>query len=390
MYDLPRKIALQQINALDGRVRLVVIHPSYTYQHLLLQSFVSQEGTIYVSFSGNHLTKDQAFEQLNAAMQMQVGHQRLGDVRQIVLDECDRILPEAQQDFLPALVHAARLVVIFPRRVPDSVLSDSDLRAVTYFLPTEPNLMLWGYTQHDGKAALLEVRAFGKGRVMLNGKSVDNWDGVLPRALFFYLVDSGMTTRNQIFETFWPKLSVREATNVFHVTKRKISEVLGIDLTVYWSGFYRISPDIELSYDAMLFKELVQRAAVPNEADTQDLLQRATLLYRSHFITSLDSEWVKSRRQELLQMYGETLIALGKQCENVGDKKQALGYYLRAAKTNRLREDVAGMIMSIYSALGSRDDALATYDRLERELKTALGVAPAPNIQQLAQQIRAE
>jgi two-component SAPR family response regulator len=159
---------------------------------------------------------------------------------------------------------------------------------------------------------------------------------------------------------------------------------------VYWSGFYRISPDIELSYDAMLFKELVQRAAVPNEADTQDLLQRATLLYRSHFITSLDSEWVKSRRQELLQMYGETLIALGKQCENVGDKKQALGYYLRAAKTNRLREDVAGMIMSIYSALGSRDDALATYDRLERELKTALGVAPAPNIQQLAQQIRAQ
>ena len=40
-----------------------------------------------------------------------------------------------------------------------------------------------------------------------------------------------MVTRDEIFETFWPGLPTKEATNVFHVTKRKISERLGYELT---------------------------------------------------------------------------------------------------------------------------------------------------------------
>ena len=67
-----------------------------------------------------------------------------------------------------------------------------------------------------------------------------------------------MVTRAEIFQTFWPNLTTREATNVFHVTKRKISEVLGTELTVYGSSFYHISPQIQLSYDVSLFNQLVQ------------------------------------------------------------------------------------------------------------------------------------
>src|SRR5690606_35142968 len=149
-----------------------------------------------------------------------------------------------------------------------------------------------------------------EGRVLLNGKSVDNWDGVLPRSLFFYMVDRGMTTRNEIFDTFWPNLSTREATNVFHVTKRKISEVLGLDLTTYWSGFYRISPNIELSYDVVLFTELVQNSAISSGEDAITKLNSAIELYQGQFLYGMDMNWTYHRRSELNEDYSDAIATL--------------------------------------------------------------------------------
>src|SRR5260370_15199033 len=132
--------------------------------------------------------------------------------------------------------------------------------------------------------ALLEVYALGLGHASINGRKIDRWDGALPRSLFFYFIDRGMVTRDEIFQTFWPTLSIREATNVFHVTKRKISEILGFDLTVYWSGFYRISPDIDLYYDVVKFVEDVQNSVVANDHDGIQLLERAIDLSRGLFL----------------------------------------------------------------------------------------------------------
>ncbi len=103
-----------------------------------------------------------------------------------------------------------------------------------------------------------------------------------------------MVTRAEIFETFWPNLNTREATNVFHVTKRKISEVLGTELTVYGSGFYHISPKIQLSYDVSLFNQLVQDSDSPT-ADTTALRQ-ALALYRGDYLISISMDWVVKRR----------------------------------------------------------------------------------------------
>src|SRR6185295_16856224 len=106
----------------------------------------------------------------------------------------------------------------------------------------------------------IEVYAFGSGVVRVNGLPVDTWDGPLPRNLFYYFVDHPMVTRDEIFETFWPDLNTKEATNVFHVTKRKISERLGFDLTTYAGGFYYHSTKINLQYDVAVFDALIEEA----------------------------------------------------------------------------------------------------------------------------------
>jgi two-component SAPR family response regulator len=252
-------------------------------------------------------------------------------------------------------------------------------------VPVEETLMLWDYAQRsDRSKVLLEVRALGTGHVLRDGKSVENWDGLLPRSLFFYLVDKGMTTRNDIFDTFWPNLSIREATNVFHVTKRKISEVLGADLTEYWSGFYHISPDIELSYDVVGFSELLQNSAVASLEDSGEMLRSALSLYRDDFLTSLDMDWVANRRDELRQSYGDVLIGLAKVMKQQGQNQDALGLLLRAAVTSPQREDVARDAMILYREMDMMEDALRVYQRLKNELLDKLGVAPNHQLQELA------
>jgi DNA-binding SARP family transcriptional activator len=386
---LRRRLAAQQLHEKGADVRLIFIHPNFAQQHAILTEFLP--GGAYVRLSGNALSKEDVQRQIAEALEAQGA--RLDSVETLVIDEADRA---SMQEFTVLIrdvlgqMPSGRIVVL-SRALPSGLLADSHLRQQTHFVPARDKMMLWDYAQHNnGSNALLEVRALGLGRVQLNGQPVENWDGMLPRSLFFYLVDRGMVRRAEIFETFWPDLSVREATNVFHVTKRKVSEVLGIDLTVYWSGFYHISPKISLSYDVSLFTEMAQDSAIAPDEEAVGLLEQAVSLYRGDFLTSLESDWVVQRRQDLLQAYGEALISLAKIYERTNEPHRALGLYLRATTTNLHREDLAASIMRLFRELNQPQEALTVYERLEKELRQALNVAPGKQVRELADSIRNE
>lgn len=392
MLNTVHQKAVEQLKSLDETARLVIVHPNYIRQRLLLGELL-RAPLIYVRFQGRKLSLETLRSQLERALLLQTGNSHIVPGVQMLLDECDRAAPEALDTLLLETVDAvgAGRVYVMLRRPPLCVFSNDALRRRTQFVPVDEDLLLWDYARRGrSRSVLLEVYALGTGRVLRDGQPVDTWDGLLPRQLFFFLVDRGMTTRSDIFETFWPNLSVREATNVFHVTKRKISEVLGVDLTVYWSGFYHISEAIELSYDVVQFSELVQSSVIAPADEAATLLDRAVYLYRDRFLISLDMPWIERRRQELHQTYSEALISLARILEKRDQKHEALGLYLQAAATNRQREDVAMNLMLLFRELGMRADALKVYDLLRAELNSSLGVAPAPHLQLLAQQIAQE
>lgn len=384
-----RRLAAQQLHGKGADVRLIFIHPNLAQQHMALAEILTD--AVYLRLRGSSLTGDVLRQQINEALEAQDA--RLNTVSTLILDEADRA---AAADFL-ALIHdllaqmpTGRLIIL-SRALPPELLADDTLRQQAHFVPALDRLMLWDYAQRsNGSEALLEVRALVAGRVQLNGQPVQNWDGVLPRSLFFYLVDRGMVRRAEIFETFWPDLSIREATNVFHVTKRKVSEVLGTDLTVYWSGFYHISPRIHLSYDVSLFTEMTQDSDIAPAQEAVVLLEQAAALYRGDFLTSLETNWVVRRRQDLLQAYGDALINLAKIYQGMNDPRRALGLYLRATTTNLQREDLVYTIMRLYRELNLPQEALVIYDRLENELRQSLDVAPGRQIHELAETIRSE
>lgn len=375
----------RQLRDLPPEKRVIFVHPNYRAQHVILIDLLA--AAVYVRLEGHSLTENRLQEQVEAAVRSQ-GEKLAAGKRgfDIVLDECDRAVPRALMSFVRGLLGSlsSGRIFILSRVLPDGWLDAPDLHDQSSFLPAEARRMLWNYGETSG-ATLLEVRAFGEGRVQLNGRNVESWDGALPRALFFYLVDRGMVTRAEIFQTFWPALTTREATNVFHVTKRKISEVLGIELTVYGSSFYHISPQIQLSYDVSLFNQLVQDSDMGDR--NGDLLRQALALYRGDYLMSTKAEWAVNRRESLQQAACDALVALGKVCESEGSLRESLGCYVRASHLKPEREDAAYAAMRLYRELDMPLDGLKTFHRLDRTLRTRLNVAPSPQVQQLADQL---
>lgn len=245
----------------------------------------------------------------------------------------------------------------------------------------------------------LEVYAFGQGHVLVNGRPIDSWDGALPRQLFYYFVDNDRVTRADIFETFWPKLSRKEATNVFHVTKRKITECISnnvldggnYELTSYASGFYVPSDKLVRNYDVASFEEAVNEAATTLDEDKEaEALRRAIDIYRFPFLQDYNMPWVADRREKLRLMYADVLIGMGRWHQRREEHSLALGYYTRALKEMPQREDIYRDSMLMYWRLGRHDDAIVQYKLLAEHLDHTVGISPSRDTVELHDKIAAD
>jgi len=388
MVDELTALAVRQLLSLGDEKRIVILHPHFVYHHAVLGQILNESRVIYVRACGSWQQLSDAVSAVRQAVDNQLGAPLNGDgVRWLVLDEFDRlpstlVAPLVRE--LLSLVGQGRVMLI-GREMPHLLLQDPILCQKSVFLPEDADQMLLNYAQHSS-STVLEVRSFGKGQVILNGRHIENWDGVLPRLLFFYLADRGMATRSDIFNTFWPQLSGREATNVFHVTKRKINEIFGIDFTVYWSGYYRIAPEIQLHYDAIRFTQLCQNGEIAPPMEAEQLLTQAINLYRGDFLASSHASWVEHRRWELKQTYADALCALAQLKTDKGLVREGLGLYLRVLSIEP-REDVAVNVMQLYSEMGRPKDALEVYQWYMRKSSAA---QIAPQVKALAEALRAQ
>lgn len=253
------------------------------------------------------------------------------------------------------------------------------------------------FTQQTKSKPQLEVYAFGRGHAVSNGREIARWDGALPRDLFFYLVDNPLVTRDHIFEIFWPKLSVRDATNVFHVTKRKITERISVqvddgqnyELTHYSTGFYEPSDKIARHYDVADFEWAMEGALLSDDArERERLYLRAIEIYKAPFLQQIQIPWVAARREQLKSMYAEALIGMARLKMEQSAWQEALGFCARALKEAPQREDLHRSAMQTYINLGRNADARQHYKLFERLLKRKLGAQPSDETKALLEAMK--
>ncbi len=239
----------------------------------------------------------------------------------------------------------------------------------------------------DGEPQRLEVYAFGIGEVWYEGRSVVRWDGPLTRRLFYYLLDQGPVSRLAIFETFWPNLPIREATNVFHVTKRKMNETIGCDATDYSDRHYAVSSSVRLHYDVADFEAALSEADAGQGDVSLNAWKRAIQIYRHPFLMQETTGWIATRRNELRDGYAQALISVARVSQKNNDLQTALMFYLRAIRETPLREDLYGQVMRLYAEQGNKAAAVAQYQHLKSRLSSQLGIAPTRELAQLNTQL---
>jgi DNA-binding SARP family transcriptional activator len=405
--------------------RLVILSPQIAYQNLFLSYFLNDtslflhyyrvrtnQNTISLALAGL-LSEWDGFgaslqpmldkannEDLALAFARELS--RLNQPAVIYLDELDNLTISADyhvffSTLLKNLPSQCQLLikarVLTPEPWKSFILSEEAAVLGTEYLLND----LMFSKEIDGKPHL-EVSGFGQGHARVNGIEIQQWDGALPRNLFFYFMDKPRVTRDEIFGIFWPNLKLKEATNVYHVTKRKITEKIsqhlnGIDefeLTTYGGGFYRPADDIARYYDVAQFEADVDAATfVTNSEEQSKLYRRAVDIYKAPFLTTVDMPWVLARRQKLQRQFIEALIGLARVHKEAKREREALGYFSRALRENPFREDLHREIMRLYINMGFPDEASAQYQALVVLLQDSLGVAPAPETQALYAQINA-
>jgi tetratricopeptide (TPR) repeat protein len=328
------------------QTRILFIQSGALEPYAALWSLELKQTSLYVRLDREYGTATDSIAAIGDAMN---AAQR--SIEWVIVDEVDRIAHDVLAATLRELVKWPVRFLLIGRDIPFELLLSTDLKEQVQVVSPLVNDAIYTTQADHEQQAILDVRAFGLGRVILNGKLIESWDGILPRLLFFFFVDKGMVTRDEIFATFWRNMSVKEATNVFHVTKRKINEVLGLDLTVYRSGYYCVSPDVVLNYDVLQFNQKLQDAEVAEADLVEKLLFETIQLYRGDFLSSTDFPWVVQRREEMRQAYGSALFALGQVYRERGKTALAENYFLKAYRYSpgdtRFEQEVRHLIAGV-------------------------------------------
>ncbi|MBN1681834.1 MAG: hypothetical protein JW966_16255 [Anaerolineae bacterium] len=400
-------------------VPLVIIYPRHRSHSALVAMFLRHYGdnTVYYSLGEsentlptwlNTMVNDDMFpagfgNQTRAALNGRATPEELAEAfgadlsalrttpYMLLLDMFDHLAFSADYDrffrHLPAAL-ADHVQIVFNARLLDlQPWNDLILDGQAEVVGNEQAL---GGGIYGGNESLgqLEVFSLSGGHVYIDGRPVTSWDGSLPRRLFYFFVDHPMITRDEIFEIFWPKMSVKEATNVFHVTKRKISERLGYELTNYSGGFYIPSVRLSVHYDARVFEEAVEQAI--EEEDTAPAnWYLAVQTYRADYLPEIHMPWADARREELQHKYTQALIGLGRYHRGLGEFDHALGYLLRALRQKPDWEDVHRDVMLIYYQQGQRDKAINQYGQVVRTLDAMFGIKPSKDTRNLYEVISA-
>lgn len=343
---------------------LIIVHPAYPKMHLLLTHFVLEPNAAYVRFNGEQLDVNDLFQQIESEIS------DLRHISNLVLDECDRALPDALKTVLSTLSKQLdqTRIVVFSRNSQLDWVYDG-------FQPhfqIVPKAFL-STTTADMPISHLEVFAMGSGRVFLNGREILNWGGTSRLHLFFFMIDSQKASLRKIIQTLWNNTPRQNAINLFHVTKKSIHEVLGFQLIEYIGGYYQITPKIHIHYDVQQINELIEKGI---ETHHKNHLLEARKMCHHDFLSGVQHQWIDKRRNELQARNLECIENLAHIAYQCGDIDEALHLYYQVWSTNRLREDIALEVMRIYLHKNQPDKALEVFWQTKDYIQDSLGIVP--------------
>jgi ATP/maltotriose-dependent transcriptional regulator MalT/two-component SAPR family response regulator len=233
----------------------------------------------------------------------------------------------------------------------------------------------------------VEVRAFGKGEIRINGEPLpaSAWRSSRARGLFFYVLDRGKARKESIGVDFWPDFNTGKISSNFHATLWRVRQALGFkDAILFEDDQYSLHPSLHFWYDVVEFEQYINSANDPRltEAEKGENLKQAIKLYKDPYLQDLYMEWADRRREELRVKYLEALSALAK-IESQGKRfTEAKKLYERIVAVDPYRDEAHLSLMKCLSLSGAPSAAIAHFKRYKSLLRKELNSEPLAELQE--------
>lgn len=226
--------------------------------------------------------------------------------------------------------------------------------------------------------ATIDIRLLGAFRVDVDGVGVAPSDFRRRHAAalvkLLALAERHRLHREQVIDALWPSEAVDEAGPRLHKAAHYARRALGIANAVVLSGEHvALCPGRDVRVDAHAFEELATRALA---AGDRTLAREALDLHGGELLPDDRYEdWAAAARDRLWARYVD-LLRLDARWDDLlaidpGDEEAHLA------------------LMRHHAARGDHHAALRQFERLDRALRTELGVAPGPEAVALREQLLA-
>ena len=249
------------------------------------------------------------------------------------------------------------------------------------------------------ETAPLRIQTLGLFQV-LRQSEILTWPTQKSKALLQILLGEPgrLVSKDQILEYLWPDLPPRKAQNNLWVTVSKLRRLLQPDLAPrahsayidkHGEG-YRFNSESDYWLDGESFATHLAVAQTETELRARiENWEAARDLYHGDYLEDEPyAEWAQFPRAQWRRRYEQLLLNLAEALGQNGRFKEAITYGRETLTLDNTNETAYRLLMQSFASLGERATALKVYDEAVQILRNEIGIDPAQETTELAQQIR--
>ena len=262
-------------------------------------------------------------------------------------------------------------------------------------------------TQSYHPGSTLRIQVLERLRVWRGTEEVDPraWQRKKAQQMLALLVTNRhrWLLREQICDWLWAEDSEADAETQFKVTLNALNAVLEPSRPPRTppfyirrqGGAYRFCPPDGVWIDVAEFEERLdaaRRRVALGESDSAEVHEQLALalgLYQGEYLGDyLYEDWTREERERLSNRYLEAATLLAELLLKRGQLAEAIRFCEGILARDPCWEDAYRLLMRAYARQGNRRQAMATYDRCVRNLRTHLDVAPLPQTTKVYDEVR--
>ncbi len=227
----------------------------------------------------------------------------------------------------------------------------------------------------------------------------DAWTTRRARDIFCFIAISRhrRVDKDVLIDTFWADAEIEVIEKNFHPTISHIRKALNSRQTIkqnyilYRDGAYQLNSELTYSIDTEDFARHIADAEIAHrEKDSERVwanVEAAHKIYRGDFMAGIYEDWAEELRGFYREQHSRILKSMTKFAFKEKNWVQALHYSAEILRDDPYREDVHALIMRVYAAQGKRSAVKEQYDKLQKLLKSELGVEPAVETKRVFQEL---